>query len=222
MVDGKALVDLRNLNKCDLDGECVEVCPTDVVSITVSRTRQREGSGGHNAAEGRADVDSVRHRSATTRSRGAGYGLRVSIYGQSGWYGLAHSTTDAYADGIAFNNDLTTTGAGDADPTRISMGSSAPTPAGTTMSLSCNPSFQSRLHSGCWGLAPGALGPTPRQVIEPGLAAHFQRLATHSLMRAVWCVARTRCTYSVNCPSGSNPRMSGSRMATSEAPRRRQ
>ena len=28
MVDGKALVDLRNLNKCDLDGECVEVCPT--------------------------------------------------------------------------------------------------------------------------------------------------------------------------------------------------
>src|SRR5205823_15119459 len=33
MVDGKALVDLRHLNKCDLDGECVEVCPTDVVSL---------------------------------------------------------------------------------------------------------------------------------------------------------------------------------------------
>jgi ferredoxin len=33
MVDGKALIDLRHLNKCDLDGECVEVCPTDVVSL---------------------------------------------------------------------------------------------------------------------------------------------------------------------------------------------
>ena len=33
MVDGKALIDLRNLNKCDLEGQCVEVCPTDVVSI---------------------------------------------------------------------------------------------------------------------------------------------------------------------------------------------
>ena len=35
MVDGKALVDLRHLNKCDMDGECVEVCPTDVVSLVV-------------------------------------------------------------------------------------------------------------------------------------------------------------------------------------------
>lgn len=35
MVDGKALVDLRHLNKCDMDGECVEVCPTDVVSLIV-------------------------------------------------------------------------------------------------------------------------------------------------------------------------------------------
>ena len=35
MVDGKALIDLRNLNKCDLDGECVEVCPTDVVTLTI-------------------------------------------------------------------------------------------------------------------------------------------------------------------------------------------
>jgi len=35
MVDGKALVDTRNLSKCDLKGECVEVCPTNVVSITV-------------------------------------------------------------------------------------------------------------------------------------------------------------------------------------------
>jgi NAD-dependent dihydropyrimidine dehydrogenase PreA subunit len=35
MIDGKALVDLRHLNKCDLDGECVDVCPTDVVSLFV-------------------------------------------------------------------------------------------------------------------------------------------------------------------------------------------
>jgi ferredoxin len=35
MVDGKALIDLRHLNKCDLDGECVEVCPTDVVTLKV-------------------------------------------------------------------------------------------------------------------------------------------------------------------------------------------
>jgi ferredoxin len=35
MLDGKALVDLRHLNDCDLDGECVEVCPTDVVSLFI-------------------------------------------------------------------------------------------------------------------------------------------------------------------------------------------
>jgi oligosaccharide amylase len=35
MVDGKALIDLTQLNKCDMDGECVEVCPTDVVSLVV-------------------------------------------------------------------------------------------------------------------------------------------------------------------------------------------
>jgi GH15 family glucan-1,4-alpha-glucosidase/ferredoxin len=33
MVDGKALIDLRQLNQCDMDGECVEVCPTDVVTL---------------------------------------------------------------------------------------------------------------------------------------------------------------------------------------------
>jgi ferredoxin len=33
MVDGKALVDLRHLNQCDLDGHCVDVCPTDVVTL---------------------------------------------------------------------------------------------------------------------------------------------------------------------------------------------
>jgi len=35
MVDGKALVDTRNLNQCDLKGQCVDVCPTNVISITV-------------------------------------------------------------------------------------------------------------------------------------------------------------------------------------------
>ena len=35
MLDGKAMVDLRHLNRCDLDGECVKVCPTNVVSLKV-------------------------------------------------------------------------------------------------------------------------------------------------------------------------------------------
>lgn len=40
MVDGKALIDLTQLNRCDLDGECVEVCPTDVVSLVVTGTTE--------------------------------------------------------------------------------------------------------------------------------------------------------------------------------------
>jgi oligosaccharide amylase len=35
MVDGKALVDNHRLPNCDLQGQCVEVCPTNVISITV-------------------------------------------------------------------------------------------------------------------------------------------------------------------------------------------
>jgi glucoamylase len=35
MLDGKAIVDLRQLNQCDLDGECVKVCPTNVLSLKV-------------------------------------------------------------------------------------------------------------------------------------------------------------------------------------------
>jgi ferredoxin len=35
MIDGKAMIDLRHLNKCDLDGECVEVCPTNVVELLI-------------------------------------------------------------------------------------------------------------------------------------------------------------------------------------------
>jgi ferredoxin len=33
MVGGKAMVDLRNLDQCDLDGECVRICPTRVISL---------------------------------------------------------------------------------------------------------------------------------------------------------------------------------------------
>jgi GH15 family glucan-1,4-alpha-glucosidase/ferredoxin len=42
MVDGKALIDLRNLNKCDLDGECVEVCPTDVITLLLHPSEKSE------------------------------------------------------------------------------------------------------------------------------------------------------------------------------------
>ena len=35
MVDSKALVNLNRLNDCDLDGRCVEVCPTRVVSLGI-------------------------------------------------------------------------------------------------------------------------------------------------------------------------------------------
>jgi oligosaccharide amylase len=44
MVDGKALIDLRNLNRCDLDGQCVEVCPTKVLSLTVLPERTTEAA----------------------------------------------------------------------------------------------------------------------------------------------------------------------------------
>ena len=33
MVGGKAMIDLRNLNDCDLDAACVAVCPTHVVAL---------------------------------------------------------------------------------------------------------------------------------------------------------------------------------------------
>jgi oligosaccharide amylase len=50
MVDGKALIDLRHLNKCDLDGECVEVCPTDVVTLLVQPVEEPK-AGARGAAE---------------------------------------------------------------------------------------------------------------------------------------------------------------------------
>lgn len=40
MVDGKALIDLRHLNNCDMDGTCVEVCPTDVVTLLIQPVEQ--------------------------------------------------------------------------------------------------------------------------------------------------------------------------------------
>jgi hypothetical protein len=54
-----------------------------------------------------------------------------SIFNEpAGWYGLAHSTGDAYAGGQAFNNDLTTTSAGNADPRRTFNGFVSPNPGG--------------------------------------------------------------------------------------------
>jgi oligosaccharide amylase len=44
MIDGKAQVDLRHLNQCDLDGECVEVCPTDVVSLFIEPAEPQENA----------------------------------------------------------------------------------------------------------------------------------------------------------------------------------
>jgi oligosaccharide amylase len=45
MVDGKALIDLRMLNKCDMDGECVEVCPTDVVTLRIQPVEETSTVG---------------------------------------------------------------------------------------------------------------------------------------------------------------------------------
>lgn len=35
-VQGKAMIDLTRLNQCDLDGQCVSVCPTNVVSLSIT------------------------------------------------------------------------------------------------------------------------------------------------------------------------------------------
>lgn len=36
MVEGKALIDGMKLSDCDLDGQCVDICPTQVVILTIS------------------------------------------------------------------------------------------------------------------------------------------------------------------------------------------
>ena len=41
-VDGKAMVDLQNLHRCDLNGACVETCPTKVVKLNVERAHPKE------------------------------------------------------------------------------------------------------------------------------------------------------------------------------------
>lgn len=56
MVDGKALIDLRHLNKCDLDGECVEVCPTDVITLLVQPAEGATAGGKAIAAARDPDV----------------------------------------------------------------------------------------------------------------------------------------------------------------------
>jgi len=53
-----------------------------------------------------------------------------SVLGSNDWYGFAHGTGDDYAGGQAFNNDLTTTSAGNADPRRAFNGFVSPNPAG--------------------------------------------------------------------------------------------
>jgi oligosaccharide amylase len=46
MVDNKALVDLRQVNKCDMDGKCVEICPTNVVTLAVEQVPDGEAAEG--------------------------------------------------------------------------------------------------------------------------------------------------------------------------------
>jgi len=48
----------------------------------------------------------------------------------AGWYGLAHGTGNSYASGQAFNNDTTTTSAGNAAPRRTVNGFVSPNPGG--------------------------------------------------------------------------------------------
>ncbi len=46
-VDGKAMIDLKNLAMCDMDGECVDVCPTDVVTLVTEADVEGNGSDHH-------------------------------------------------------------------------------------------------------------------------------------------------------------------------------
>lgn len=55
MVDGKALIDLRQLNQCDMDGECVAVCPTSVLSLEVMPVEEASRAG--TTAAGRRNPD---------------------------------------------------------------------------------------------------------------------------------------------------------------------
>jgi glucoamylase len=50
MLDGKAMIDLRQLSQCDLNGQCVEVCPTDVVTLRVLPASGSGDGGGEGPA----------------------------------------------------------------------------------------------------------------------------------------------------------------------------
>jgi hypothetical protein len=39
-------VDLRQVNRCDMDGTCVKVCPTNVVTLAVDRLEEAETTEG--------------------------------------------------------------------------------------------------------------------------------------------------------------------------------
>jgi ferredoxin len=42
-VDGKAMVDLQRLHECDLNGECVRTCPTQVVQLRIEPLNATDG-----------------------------------------------------------------------------------------------------------------------------------------------------------------------------------
>lgn len=56
-----------------------------------------------------------------------------------GWYGFTHSTSDVYSGGTAFNNDVNTTDAGNADPRRTFNGFVSPRPYDYTFYLQSVP-----------------------------------------------------------------------------------
>jgi hypothetical protein len=56
-----------------------------------------------------------------------------------GWYGFTHSTSDVYSGGTAFNNDVNTTDAGNADPKRTFNGFVSPRPYDYTFFASSVP-----------------------------------------------------------------------------------
>jgi autotransporter-associated beta strand protein len=56
----------------------------------------------------------------------AGTTYSFSLYSSAGWYGLAHSSSDVYAGGTAFDNDQTTTQTGNQAPIRTFNGFVSP------------------------------------------------------------------------------------------------
>jgi ferredoxin len=84
MVGGKAMVDLRRLGRCDLDGECVDVCPTRVIRIRTEpagRGEVPEPTPAEAPAEGRAPAEGLAIGSNPGRRAGglAGAGLPLPV-----------------------------------------------------------------------------------------------------------------------------------------------